>query len=393
MNISAHTIRLQDGKLFNLKRRFRKRHETLLKAFEEVKDGRSSQGKRHSLENILTIVFAGITAGNTTLKDCHLWAIHNRKFLGKFLDFNHGIPDATTISRTFQVVDVQSLIKACTTWRRIILGWETGVSASFDGKTMRGVHGKNAVAHILTLFTHNSCQALGQVGVTKKENEIPAAIRLLSTTIVSGMTLVADALHCQKKVAIKILENGANYLLFVKGNQKELKEVIRVSFNDPILKKDTYLYWDTGHGRHIKTTVEISNHLDLEDLKTDWEQISFVGKINRCGTRTEKGITKHINETAYFISSKESLVVKEAAKFIRKHWSIENNLHWQKDWTYLEDRTTLRKGSAPQAMTFLRSFAIGIFHKLKLKSVTETVSNLQKNPRLHHQFLLATAIC
>ena len=396
MTIPAHTIKLQDGKPFNLKRRFRKHYTSLISAFGKVKDGRDDQGKRHPLGLILTIIFAAITTGSTTLDDCHLWAIHNRKFLKKYFDLTHGLPVPTTLSRTLQVIETESLIEALIAWRQEIYGISRDSSASFDGKTMCAVHGKDVVKHIVSLLTHDTYQTLGQIGVNAKENEIPASYRLLeqvkSTEGIFGMTLVADALHCQKKTAKEIIRKGADYLLFVKGNQKELKEILKVSFDDPLLKKDAYSYWDIGHGRHIKVTVEISDHLDLEDLRIDWEEISFIGKVRRVGTRTEKGVTRHINETVYFISSKNDLTAKKAANLVRKHWRVENNLHWQKDWTFLEDRTTLRIGNAPQAMTFLRSFAIGIFHKLKLKSISETVSNLQKNPGLHHQFLLAAAI-
>jgi hypothetical protein len=39
---------------------------------------------------------------------------------------------------------------------------------------MRGVHGAEVIRHMLSLFTHTTHQILGQIGVTKKENEIPA---------------------------------------------------------------------------------------------------------------------------------------------------------------------------------------------------------------------------
>lgn len=87
MNYSTnHTIYLQDGSLFNFKKRFKKHSQTLIEAFSQVKDGRSKFGKRHPLALILIILFSGITAGNTTVKDCHIWAIHNKTWLNKYFD-------------------------------------------------------------------------------------------------------------------------------------------------------------------------------------------------------------------------------------------------------------------------------------------------------------------
>ena len=122
MYITAHRVSFQETKPFNLKRRFRKNRQTLLEAFGEVKDGRCNQGKRHPLTNILTIVFCEITSGSTTLKDIHKWGYANARFLKRFIDIPHGIPDPTTLSRALQIIDIDGLIHACLNWSRIILG-------------------------------------------------------------------------------------------------------------------------------------------------------------------------------------------------------------------------------------------------------------------------------
>jgi len=99
-----------------------------------------------------------------------------------------------------------------------------------------------------------------------------------------------------------------------------------------------------------------------------------------------------VDETIYFITSKRDLTAKTAAKHLRDHWSIENNLHWQKDYTFLEDRQTLRSGNAPLVMTFLRSVCISLFAACSFASVTTTVANFQKNPSLHHTFFTSAHI-
>lgn len=392
MTLPAHTIKLQDGNLFNFKRRFKKRNETLLQALSQVKDGRGKKGKRHPLETVLVIVFFGMLAGKTTLKDCWLCTRHNYKFLKKYIEFPHGIISQTAISRALAKCDLDSLVSVSISWRRIVCGWEKDESASFDGKTMKGVHGEGVIRHILSLFTHQSAQTIGQVGVTDKENEIPAARRLFDQTEIAGLTLVADALHAQTITAASIIERGANYLLFIKGNQSGLEDLISISFKDPLLKSSSAKYQQHTRGRHITTTVSISADMDIDDLRRDWVGINYIGKVRRVGTRTEKGITKKINETVYFIASKFDLTAKKAARLVRDHWRIENNLHWQKDYTFHEDRNTLRIGVAPQVMTYLRSLTIGIIKSLGLVSVSETVNNLGMSQRLHYKFALAAGV-
>jgi len=44
----------------------------------------------------------------------------------------------------------------------------------------------------------------------------------------------------------------------------------------------------------------------------------------------------------------------------REHWHIETRLHWVRDVTYDEDRSTVRAGTIPQAMAAIRNTAIGV---------------------------------
>ena len=336
-------------------------------------------------------------SGQTNVKGCWKVAKHHWKFLNKHAEFAHGLPCQTTISRTLQVCEVDSLIQAAVIWRRLVYGWEPDESASFDGKTMRGVHGTagedgGVIRHIVSLFTHQTQQTIGQVGVNEKENEIPAAKRLFTEVDISGLTLVGDALHGQKDTARTILDEGGNYLLFIKGNQAELQELIEDQFRDPLLKATSAGYRQHSRGRQITTSVTISNDLDLEDLRTDWPGVSFIGVVHRHGTRAEKDGIKQIDETVCFIASDMDLTAQRAAKLVRSHWQIENNLHWQKDWTFHEDRQTLRLGAAPQVMTFLRSFCIGLMKLIGIISVTDTLQDLQLDPLLHERFALLTRV-
>lgn len=393
---TSHSIKLQDGTLLNLKRRVKKHETTLLFELTTVKDGRSSQGKRHPLENILLMLFCAVLAGCSTITACHCWTIHNRWWLKRIIDMPHGIPDPTTISYALQVCDMGSLVFAWNTFRGTVYGCKKDLSAgrqdtiaSMDGKTMRGVHGINVIRHILSLFTHETHQTIGQIGVSSKENEIPAALRLFEQTAIAGLMIIADALHTQKNTITTICAHHADYLLMVKENQRELLEVIRMAFTDPHLKGDTKQAGQYTRGRSMETVVDCLHDPDVcSYLGTlGWQDVACVGRVHRFGTRSIHGVLTAIDETVYFISSKVRLSAWQACTAIRSHWKIENNLHWQKDHTYDEDHQTVRLGSAPQVMSFLRSMGIGLMKLLDLVSVTQAVTNFRMNASLHHQFL------
>lgn len=117
-----------------------------------------------------------------------------------------------------------------------------------------------------------------------------------------------------------------------------------------------------------------------------------MGILHRTGTRTSKdGSVHQIDETISFIASR-SLTAQEAAIHLHHHWCIENNLHWTKDVVFGEDKHTLRKGNAPQVMSFLRSMVISLCNALKLKSISGTIHNLEKSTELHWQFLQMAAV-
>jgi predicted transposase YbfD/YdcC len=56
---------------------------------------------------------------------------------------------------------------------------------------------------------------------------------------------------------------------------------------------------------------------------------------------------------------------KELMSFFRGHWSIENNLHHTRDVILQEDHSTIRSGSAPQAMAALRNMVVYLARKMK----------------------------
>lgn len=406
-NNILHTVHLQDGSLCNFRKRIWKHAKPLLSCFASVSDPRKKRGRRHSLALILFILFAGITAGSTTLKDCHLWALHNLKFLRRYFYLLHGIPDPTTISYTLQKLEPTELIAAYSMFLRI-LGVTPNDIVSFDGKTMRAVTGKETVRHILSLFSHLTHGVLSQIGVTQKENEIPAFRRLLEKLKgrVTGFLFIADALHAQQETAKAIIGAEADYLLVIKLNQEDFFNDILAAFTDQkdlpgtnyqaqLIKKTSHTEEQLTRKRDITTTVTITHDPSLSGYLIEghgFAGVQTIGMLKRQGTRMSKdGTGTKVDETICFVSSRV-LSAKEAAGLLRNHWCIENNLHWVKDFVFLEDRQTLRCGNAPQIMSFLRSMCISIFNLARFRSISDAIHNLQKTKSIHYQFLRMAAI-
>jgi len=62
-------------------------------------------------------------------------------------------------------------------------------------------------------------------------------------------------------------------------------------------------------------------------------------------------------ETRYFITSIET-DAKIFSNAVRKHWSIENKLHWVLDVTFREDDSRVRRDNASENLGIFRHVAI-----------------------------------
>lgn len=412
--IPHHIVRRQDGNFFNFSKKVWKRAKPLLSCFYQVADPRKKRGIRHELPLILFILFAAMTTGCTTVKACHNWALANSTLLRRYFSLIHGIPDPTTISYCLRLLSPNELVSCYLSFTRV-LGVSLGDVLSADGKTMRGVSdndakGKDTIKHILSLFSHVIHSIIAQDGVAQKENEIPSLRRLLQQPMVkrqlTGKLLLADALHTNPETADAILAAGADYLLVVKGNQEGFFASILTAFTDHpdspghnskpyALTKECVIEEQHKRKRDITTTVTTTNDEALNTYlikEHTFTKIQTVGILKRSGTRkTKDGTIKPINETICFVSSRK-LGAQEILRLLRQHWCIENNLHWVKDVVFLEDRQTLRRGNAPQNMSFLRSMCISICNLVRFKSISQALDTFSKNQKIHYQFLRIAAI-
>ena len=99
-------------------------------------------------------------------------------------------------------------------------GDETTIA--IDGKTIRStdkMHDYDSPLHIVSALVAEQGITIAQKAVRGKTNEIPIVQELIKELDIRGKTVVADALHCQKKTAQAIIEGKGEYLLSVKSNQ------------------------------------------------------------------------------------------------------------------------------------------------------------------------------
>ncbi len=140
---------------------------------------------------------------------------------------------------------------------------------------------------------------------------------------------------------MRIVKKRAGYLLEVKKNQATLWETIAGNMRDferiPLANEvyKVHKEVENGHGFVLLRECRVCSSLhSLGKIYKDWENLRSYGLIRT--ERVDEGTGESAVETHYFISSLENDPEK-IMRVKRKHWGIENGLHWQLDITFKED--------------------------------------------------------
>jgi hypothetical protein len=132
-------------------------------------------------------------------------------------------PSESTFKRMLPQIDAAALERALLLWQEQVLGPSADKLVIVDGKTLRHAHVE------LVSAVNGEGRWLGSCAVQSGSNEIPAARQLLTKVPAQDKTTLADALHTQIDTAQQILfEEGGDYALTVKANQKELMQNLAV---------------------------------------------------------------------------------------------------------------------------------------------------------------------
>ena len=76
-------------------------------------------------------------------------------------------------------------------------------------------------------------------------------------------------------------------------------------------------------------------------------------------TAQRETATETTVQSRYYISSLAGQA-KTLLEATRRHWGIENSLHWSLDVTFREDHSRVRKDHGPQNLAVLRQIALNL---------------------------------
>jgi predicted transposase YbfD/YdcC len=330
-------------------------HFTTLKDPRRVKRG----NYMYPLKEILFLTISAVISGFDSWNEIEIFGLNKLEWFRKYFPYENGIPSHDVINRLFANLNVKQFNVCFINWVNAIADLSEGRVVAIDGKTIRGA-ASNLRAdklHIVTAFCNKNNLSIGQLTVFDKSNEIIAIPELLELIAIKGCIVTIDAMGCQKKIADKIVDKKADYLLAVKDNQKELHEQIKKVFK---LEKPVSFHSqeDFAHGRIEKRSCEVITNLTHLDCWEDWRELNAIVCIT--SQRIIKKTGHESQEQRYYITSLKNPGAKQIADAVRSHWGIENKLHWTLDVVMNEDNGLKRKDYSAENFNIIRKIALGM---------------------------------
>jgi predicted transposase YbfD/YdcC len=336
---------------------------SIIHHFSALPDPRILLKTRHKLIDIMAMALCGVVAGADDWVEIAAYAKAKKAWFKDFLELPGGVPSHDTFGRVFALLDPDTFGKCYVDWVRTLINIPDELVA-VDGKTLRRSHdrsnGKSAI-HMVNAWAVHHGLVLGQVKTDAKSNEITAIPELLKLLDLKGCVVSVDAMGCQKEIAKQIVEQEADYVFSLKGNQGNLHKEVELLFQDAKksdfkdLPHDTFTTVDGEHGRIETRRYTTVADVDWFEEKNKWAKLTSFGMIE-----SERETNGHITvETRYFISSLPG-DAKRFAAAARGHWAVENSLHWSLDIAFREDDSRVRSGHAPANLAIIRRLALSL---------------------------------
>lgn len=342
--------------------------------FMELEDERYGNYELHYVNEVVTIVFLGLLSNCDEWTQIHLFARKHYEWLKSFLNLHFGIPSVSTLARIMAMINTKDLEMICVNFimskineieYSINLKNEKDIKV-LDGKVIKSSGRKNSIngeikpVQAMTAYSTKYDIPMATEFIEDKTNEIPTALKLLERLNLENSIITFDALNTQEKTIEYISKSHGDYVAPVKGNQGTLYEDLMAYFDDSKLKekcKKTFEV-DKSHGQIEKREYYLTEDIKWISRKTKWKKLTSIGMVHKVCENINTG--EVTEENKYFITSLSETEIEEFKDSVRKEWQIENNLHWQLDFTFKEDKNLTSEKTAQKNLNILRKLGLNI---------------------------------
>ena len=261
--------------------------ESIFEFFNDLKDSRVKDNKKHNFLNIIFILLCGVISGVDNLSELMTFIEAKSDWLMKVLEIS-SLPSRKTFWWILVRMNPEEFHKCFVNWMKNSI--ETEIKAiSIDGKQTRGTkRDEGNPLHIVTACASELGLILAQEKTEDKSNEIKAIPRLLKCLDLSGAIVTIDAMGCQKNIAKQVREQGGDYLLSLKGNQSTLHEDVKTffesepidkeyrNFDEPKFSFDISESIEKDHGRIELRRVRVTSDIGWLTGRSEWKDLNSI---------------------------------------------------------------------------------------------------------------------
>lgn len=364
---------------------------TFLEHFETLEDPRrDNHNLLHNLTDIFVITILGTICGADSWAEIYEFAVAKHDWLKTFLSLPNGIPSHDTFGRVFSLINPDKFEACFYAWIDSLDIDTNKEIIAIDGKSLRGSANKrknHKLLHLVSAWAVNNRILLGQVKTSEKSNEIEAIPRLLNMLDIRNSIVTIDTMGCQKEIALQIIEQGADYVLALKENQPSLHQDIKSifalgeyrQFKKMLNKRKVEKVHD--HGRVETRRYTLISARDPMLFQLRWPGMKSIGMVEV--KRTTNNEVEHSKR--FFITSLDE-DIDGFMSAVRKHWSIEINLHWSLVVSFKEDLNRARAGHSAQNLATVRRIALNLLTQEKTHK--RGIACKRKTAGWNHKYLM-----
>jgi predicted transposase YbfD/YdcC len=340
--------------------------------FKDLPDPRQRGKVKYPLDEVLLLCLLAVLAGAETIVDIARFGEKKLELLRRFRPFVDGTPSHDHLGDILATLDTEAFERCFVAWVAVLTGVPGDVVA-IDGKTLRRSGHKRAgklPIHLVSAFAARQRLVLGQVKVAEKSNEIVAIPKLLDMLSIEGAIVTIDAMGCQRDIAKKIIEKKADYILALKGNQGTLLDDVELfvaeqkanDFKDTTISQHESV--DGEHGRIETRKTTVIHDITWLQERHNWPGLRGVVIVESTREIPEAtpGTFKIEQETRLYITSL-SATADKIGPAIRRHWAVENSLHWVMDMTFRDDECRVRTQNAPANFAIIKHIAFNLIRR------------------------------
>lgn len=324
------------------------------------------------------------------------------------MPFPNGVPSVSTMSRMLAAVDEEMMSLALVNWIGEVLNTR-GIHIAIDGKGLRAAARKvrgEKTPYILNAVDAASRLVIGQLVIHGKANEMTAVPELVELLEIEGSTITIDAIGATENIMNAVHDNGGEFVLQVKKNCPELYAELMGLFeglsedreNNPEEFQDKYgsCYSEAETIEKNRERYEyrtIQSYSEPGGIQESRPYIASVGRAKQvrimqiqddCGNDITPSLANFLEEGSrkqpkrreaegagheeewFGLAASKVLEAEEMLDYKRKHWVIENCLHYVLDETFGEDKSSIRLGK--NTMSILRKCAYNIARLLQMEN-------------------------